>query len=74
MLNVDIKTSKALSKKLKEVLPCPVSAQQTAYVQNINIGKKERLISDIIEITNIRLMEGSFGKDVNRKSFPLIRP
>ena len=59
MLNVDIKIlSKALAKSLKEVLPCLISAQQTAYVQNRNIGKSGRLISDIIEIANIQQMEG----------------
>ena len=59
MLNVDIKIlSKALAKRLKEVLPCLISAQQTAYVQNRNIGESGRLISDIIEIANTRQMEG----------------
>ena len=59
MSNVDIKLlSKALAKRLKEVLPCLISAQQTAYVQNRNIGESGRLISDIIEITNTRQMEG----------------
>ena len=59
MLNVDIKIlSKALAKRLKEVLPCLISAQQTAYVQNRNIGESGRLISDIIEISNTRQMEG----------------
>ena len=54
LLNVDIKIlSKALAKKLKEVLPSLISAQQTAYVQNRTIGESGRLISDIIEITNI---------------------
>ena len=53
LLNVDIKIlSKALAKRLKEVLPCLISAQQTAYVQNRNIGESGRLISDIIEIGN----------------------
>ena len=59
LLNVDIKIlSKALAKRLKEVLPCLISAQQTAYVQNRNIGESGRLISDIIEIANTRQMEG----------------
>ena len=58
-LNVNIKIlSKALAKKLKEVLPCLTSAQQTAYIQNKNIGENGRLITDIIEIANIRQMEG----------------
>ena len=59
MLNVDIKIlSKTLVKRLKEVLPCLISAQQTAYVQNRNTGESGRLISDIIEIANTRQMEG----------------
>ena len=57
--NVDIKLlSKTLAKRLKEVLPCLISAQQTAYVQNRNIGESGRLISDITESTNTRQMEG----------------
>ena len=49
LLNVDIKIlSKALAKRLKEVLPCLISTQQTAYVQNRNIGESRRLRSDII--------------------------
>ena len=45
------------NKKLKEVLPCVVSPQQKAYVQNRNTGEGGRL-SNIIEITNIRQMKG----------------
>ena len=59
LLNVDIKIlSKALAKRLKEVLPCLIPAQQTAYVKNWNVGECGRLISDIIEIANTRKMEG----------------
>ena len=59
LLNVDIKIlSKALAKRLKEDLPCLISAQQTAYVKNRNIGESGRLISDIIEIANTQKMEG----------------
>ena len=59
LLNVDIKIlSKALAKKLKEGLPCLMSAQQTGYIQNRNIGENGRLISDVTEIANIRQMEG----------------
>ena len=59
LLNVDIKIlSKALAKRLKEVLPCLISAQQTAYVQNRNIGESGRLVSDVIEIANTRQMDG----------------
>ena len=57
LLNVNIKISKAFVKKLKEILPCLISAQQTTYVQNKNIGESGRLISVIIKITNIRRVE-----------------
>ena len=58
LLNVEIKILfKALAKRLKEVLSCLISAQQTAYVQNRNIGESGRLISDIIEIANSQKME-----------------
>ena len=59
LLNVDSKIiSKALSEKLKEVLPDLISSQQTAYVKNRHIGESGRLISDIIEITKIRKIGG----------------
>ena len=58
LLNVDIKIlSKALSKN-KEILPCLISTKQTAHVQNTNISESRRLISDVIEFTNIQQMEG----------------
>ena len=58
LLNVDIKIlSKALAKRLKELLPSLNFPQQIAYVQNKNIDERGRLISDIIEIANIRQME-----------------
>ena len=59
MLNVDSRIiSKALSEKLKEVLPDLISSQQTAYVKNRHIGESGRLISDIIEVTKIRKIGG----------------
>ena len=58
LLNVDSKIiSKAISEKLKEVLPDLISSQQTAYVKNRHIGESGRLISDITEITEIRNAE-----------------
>ena len=52
LLNVDTKIlSKAISNKLKTVLPTLISSQQTAYVKNRFIGESGRLISDIIEIS-----------------------
>ena len=61
LLNVDSKIiSKALSEKLKEVLPDLISSQQTAYVKNRHSGECGRLISDIIEITKIRKIKERF--------------
>ena len=40
LLNVDLKiASKALAKRIKEVLPSILSAEQTAYVKNRFIGE-----------------------------------
>lgn len=59
LLNVDLKiSSKALSEKLKEVLPSLISSQQTAYVKNRYIGESGRLISDIIKICESKNLEG----------------
>ena len=59
LLKVDSKiVSKALSEKVKEVLPDLISSQQTTYVKNRHIGESGRLISDIIKITKIRNIEG----------------
>ena len=55
LLNVDLKIiSKALSEKLKKVLPDSISSQQTAYVKNRRIGESGRLISHVIEIAKLK--------------------
>ena len=43
---------KAISNKLKTILPTLISSQQTAYVKNRFTGESGRLISDIIEISS----------------------
>ena len=48
---------KALSEKLRKVLPGLISSQQTAYVQNRHIGESGRLISDVIEIAEIKILD-----------------
>ena len=59
MLNVDTKIiSKALANRLKKVLPDIISHDQTAYVQGRFIGESTRLISDILEITDLYDIEG----------------
>ena len=50
--------SKALATRLKETLPDLISCQQTAYVKNRFIGEGGRLISDILEISNIFNLKG----------------
>lgn len=42
-VNISLKCRKALSKKLKEVLPSLICTQQTAYVKNRQIGKTGRV-------------------------------
>ena len=46
--------SKALSEKLKKVLPDLIFFQQTAYIKKRHIGESGRSISDIIEIAEIK--------------------
>ena len=59
LLNVDLKIlSKALASRLKPVLPSLINYNQTAYVSNRVIGEGGRLISDIIEISNIFNISG----------------
>ena len=70
MLNVDTKIlSKAISNKLKTVLPTLISSQQTAYVKNRFIGESGRLISDIIEICGCFNITGFFVTMDIQKAF-----
>ena len=51
LLNVDTKLfSKALSERLKNVLPDIISENQTAYVNNRFISEVRRLINDLLEV------------------------
>ena len=52
--------SKALSEKLKKVLPDLIFLQQTVYIKKRHIGESGRLISDITEIAKIKKKEESF--------------
>ena len=54
LLNVDAKIlSKAFAAKLKPILPSIISSNQTAYIETRCINESGRLVSDIIEISNI---------------------
>ena len=62
LLNVYSKIiSKALPEKLKEVLPDLISSQQAGYVKNRHIRESGRLISDVIEMTEIKNIEDFFS-------------
>ena len=45
--------SKVLSTRIKNVLPFLISSNQTAFVRNRFISESERVISDILEISNL---------------------
>ena len=54
MLNADLKMiSKALATRLKDILPHLIASNQTVYVKSKYISEIERLISDVLETTNI---------------------
>ena len=54
LLNVDVKIlPKALAERLKEALPDLISPSQLAYVKGRCISEGGRLISDIIEVSNM---------------------
>ena len=54
LLNVDTKIiSKCLANRLKAVLPSIISHDQSAYVKGRFIGESTRLISDILELSDI---------------------
>ena len=50
--------SKVLSTRITNVLPFPISLNQTAYVKNWFISESGRAISDILEISNTLALEG----------------
>ena len=59
LLNVDVKLiSKVLSNRIKNLLPNLILNNQNAYVANRFISEGGRLISDILEMTDILNMEG----------------
>ena len=61
--------SKALATRLKETLPNLISCQQTAYLKNKFIGERGRLISDILEVSNVFNMRGYIVTVAIEKAF-----
>ena len=59
LLNVDTKIiSKSLATRLVPVLPSIISSDQTAYVKGRFIGESTRLISDILEVSDMNNLSG----------------
>ena len=59
LLNVDTKIiSKCLAARLIPILPTIISSDQTAYVSGRFIGESTRLISDILEVSDIEKLDG----------------
>ena len=72
-MNAELKIIlKTLSKKLKEVLQDLISSQQKAYVKNRHTGDSGKLISDVIEITEIKNIKGFLvAMDIGKAFDPL---
>ena len=59
LLNVDAKIiSKVMANRLKKVIGTLISSDQTAYVPGRFIGESVRLVSDLIEHTDIHNLPG----------------
>ena len=59
LLNVDTKLlSKVLAERLKKVISCLISSNQTAYVDGRCISENGRLISDILHMTDYLNTDG----------------
>ena len=70
LLNVDYKImSKALANRFKEILLDLISCQQTAYVKNRFIREGGRVISDILEISNVFNLRGCTVTGGTEKAF-----
>ena len=59
LLNINLKMlSEALAAKLKSVLPSRIASQKSVHVQNKHIGEGERLISDVLDISDKLNIDG----------------
>ena len=73
LLKVDVKLiSKALSNRSKNLLPNLISSNQSAYVTNRFISEGGRLISDILEMTDILNMESYVITIDTEKAFDFV--
>ena len=78
LLNVDYKiASKALTKRIEATLPHLIHTDQTEFIKGRYIGENIRLISDLMEQTNIDKPQGycshiDFRKAFDTLEWPLI--
>ena len=73
LLNVDAKLiSKVLTMRLKKVIDKVIRPDQTAYIPGRFIGESIRLISDILEYTEVEQMEGYMFAAAVEKAFDLV--
>ena len=70
LLNVDVKLiSKALAERLKNVLPEIISSNQNPYVKDRCISEGGRLISDLLEMSEVLNKEGFLVTNDIEKAF-----
>ena len=74
LLTVDVKIiSKALSKRLKNVLPSLISDNQSTYLHGRFISEGGRLIADVLQVTNVLKLNGILvTADIQKRRFTLI--
>ena len=73
LLIVDVKIiSKALSKRLKNVLPSLISNNQSAYVDGRFISEGGRLIADVLQITDVLKLNDMLVIVEIQKAFDLV--
>ena len=73
LLNVDLKiASKAIAKRIEATLPNLIHPDQTGFVTGRYIGENIRLISDIMDYTNLQNLPGILTSLDFRKAFDSI--
>lgn len=73
LLNVDLTiASKAIDKRIEATLPNLIHPDQTGFVKRRYIGENIRLISDIMEYTNLQKLPGILISLDFRKAFDSI--